>query len=27
VPLGAVRPGAFRTAVEIESHGLRRTLD
>ena len=23
VPLGAVGPGAFRTAVEIESHSLR----
>ena len=27
VPLGAVGPGAFRTAVKIESHSLRRTLD
>lgn len=26
VPLGAVRAGAFRAAVEIESHGLKETL-
>ena len=27
VPLGAVRAGALRAAVEIESHGMRKTLD
>ena len=27
VPLSAIRPRAFRTAIKIESHSLGRTLD